>query len=188
MHALEGSYEIESKKQCHKEFVGLRKSVSISNLNLTEQDLARVLAIIDEKASDCDPGSSNWTFQGATYFWWSVMSTVGYGSFTPQTTGGKVFTFILAVPSIAVFVLLITSLSKHITAAADRFLKRVCKRPSQWDTAGAGTNKDKSTEVEVEAEELEQALDRVEVEEGGGKGSSAEVLNRWHSKRAKARA
>jgi hypothetical protein len=164
MHMLEGPTEIESKKLCHESLVGLRESITRSNL--TDLNLARVLEMVDSELAACDPKKLYWTFQGATFFWWTVMSTVGYGNFTPQTSEGKAFTATLAVPSIALFVLLITSLSKHITAAADRFLKRMGNRYSTaTEEAIDDTNQGKTSKT-VSAGDIEKALSALGSAEG----------------------
>jgi hypothetical protein len=50
-----------------------------------------------------DPDHLNWTFLGSSYFAMTLFTTIGYGTFAPQTSGGKAFTCIFGVVGIALF-------------------------------------------------------------------------------------
>ena len=75
-----------------------------------------LIAIVDQKLEPCEYGP-DWTFVGSLYYWLTVMSTIGYGTFVPVTDGGRVFTIIFALPSIAVFAKSVTIIGEYISAA-----------------------------------------------------------------------
>ena len=48
-------------------------------------------------------GTNNWNFIGSLFFWYTVMTTIGYGTFTPLTSGGRTFTSIMCVFCVGYF-------------------------------------------------------------------------------------
>lgn len=47
--------------------------------------------------------TDNWNFGGSLLYWFTVASTIGYGTYTPQSSGGRAFTAVFGVFSIAYF-------------------------------------------------------------------------------------
>jgi len=48
------------------------------------------------------PPKNHWTWDGSAFFAFTVITTIGYGSYTPETVGGKVFTVIYALLGLGV--------------------------------------------------------------------------------------
>eukprot|EP00040_Diaphanoeca_grandis_P007998 m.43342 g.43342 ORF g.43342 m.43342 type:complete len:355 (+) comp19354_c0_seq1:205-1269(+) len=55
--------------------------------------------------------TNHWTRGGAFYFWFTTMSTIGYGSFTPQTENGQLFVSVFGFISVVVFGFVMSKLS-----------------------------------------------------------------------------
>ena len=72
---LEQGPEKQRKQECHTQLLSLHGAIRTAT-NLTTTDRNAVLALLDEMVVDCDPASITWTFNGATFFWWTIMSTV----------------------------------------------------------------------------------------------------------------
>merc|ERR1712100_943206 len=66
----------------------------------------------------------DWNLPSAVFFSMTIISTIGYGTFTPQTAGGRVFTMVFAIASITYF-------GYFLTITADRviyFIKWVARK------------------------------------------------------------
>eukprot|EP00662_Eupelagonemidae_sp_cell21_P041908 gene41908-2587_t len=100
----------------------------IVDLNLTTAD----------KATLEDSGACNfhriplWTFTGSMFYCLTVITTIGYGSFTPGTINGKSFTTVMAIFGIAIVGQLLTSLAELLrgTCAALAARRRGTTQPS----------------------------------------------------------
>ena len=51
--------------------------------------LNQTLEFLNRRAPNPDP---HWDYHGSLFFMMTIMTTVGYGSFTPNTVGGQVWT------------------------------------------------------------------------------------------------
>ena len=59
----------------------------------------RLMELLLELRSQCkqlpsEVGSEDWTAAGSLFFAFQAMTTIGYGTFTPQTPGGRVMTIV----------------------------------------------------------------------------------------------
>jgi hypothetical protein len=73
----------------------------------------------------CDLSRLNWHFTGSVFYWWQIMTTIGFGTFCPGTNGGKAFTAVFAIPSIAIYGLLIIRTGRMMTAFMAKCQERV---------------------------------------------------------------
>ena len=56
-----------------------------------------------ENIFECEIYHSNWDFQSSVFYMFTVVSTIGYGLFTPSTWKGRLFTCLWAIPGILIF-------------------------------------------------------------------------------------
>merc|ERR1719277_1056089 len=76
--------EITAEESSHNEFVAWMK-----NANQTSPSLYPDLV---DKLGDPDAFPwRNWDICGGTFYCFTLMTTIGYGTFAPQTAGGKLF-------------------------------------------------------------------------------------------------
>jgi hypothetical protein len=61
-----------------------------------------------------------WRWLDAFYFSVTTIATVGFGDFTPQTDGGKIFTIFYIVAGVGLFVASATAFASHIIMQANR--------------------------------------------------------------------
>jgi len=89
----------------------------------------------------------NWGYKGSAFFTFTLMTTIGYGSFTPQTTAGKWFAMIFGALGIILFALFIgvlgSNLNKWVRASDKklgpytRYLLATFVVPTLWMLFGA---------------------------------------------------
>lgn len=63
--------------------------------------------------------------ESAAWFWFTVMTTIGYGNQSPVTTGGRTLVYTLGFLSIVVFAGVLATSSSIIASIIDDFLKRI---------------------------------------------------------------
>mmetsp|Transcript_21203 Transcript_21203/g.27373 ORF Transcript_21203/g.27373 Transcript_21203/m.27373 type:complete len:310 (-) Transcript_21203:267-1196(-) len=68
----------------------------------------------DAAASATDPDSPNWGTPGAAFFCFTIMTTIGYGTFAPQTDGGKAFLIFYVMLSVPAFLFALASVSSNL--------------------------------------------------------------------------
>jgi len=95
----------------------------------------------DKETGPCylDPGSEAWKmyeqstceilwdFEGALYFCFTVISTIGYGNIAPRTRGGRIFFLFYCIPGIGIFGVVlarIQAIFKHVIDHGERLYKR----------------------------------------------------------------
>lgn len=66
--------------------------------------------------------TQNWKREKAVYFAFSIVSSVGYGDFSPQTTSGKWIVIIMAIPYIAIFAFALSQLAQVLISFLTRLL------------------------------------------------------------------
>lgn len=81
-------------------------------------DLRATQDATGEDACDLHPESAAW-------FWFTVMTTIGYGNQAPVTRGGRALVYTLGFASIIVFAAVLGMASGIISAIIDDFLKRI---------------------------------------------------------------
>lgn len=75
-----------------------------------------------------DDDNLNWTFMGSLYFCMTVITTIGYGSYTPITKGGKCFLMIYALVGIPCFIVMLTIVSEAVLRPIKKFAKVSARR------------------------------------------------------------
>lgn len=78
----------------------LAKDVIVDSANF---QLQKAVLYRSQKAIIEEVQPRLWDYRGAVFFGATVMSTIGYGNFSPSTAGGKILVALLAIPSIAIF-------------------------------------------------------------------------------------
>lgn len=82
---------------------------------------ASVLKLLDDTCKlDLEPYDEvdlHWRFPGATFFVTTVLTTIGYGNYSPATDAGKAFTCLTAILGISWFGYLLALMSERIEAA-----------------------------------------------------------------------
>eukprot|EP00931_Biecheleriopsis_adriatica_P005745 TRINITY_DN107226_c0_g1_i1.p1 TRINITY_DN107226_c0_g1~~TRINITY_DN107226_c0_g1_i1.p1 ORF type:complete len:354 (+),score=68.58 TRINITY_DN107226_c0_g1_i1:32-1063(+) len=74
----------------------------------------------------------DWTFIGSVYFTFTIISTIGYGTFAPVTVGGQVLTVIIGIFGAACFGLWLTFVGRSLHKSSRRMAKRLCKNRA-WE-------------------------------------------------------
>ena len=105
MHKLEGDAERRHCESRYTQMESLLSALEVSNLSADQQ--AVNIELITTEMKQCNPALPDWTFNGACYFWFTVMSTIGYGTFTPKTMAGRLFTALTCIPSIVLYMQLV---------------------------------------------------------------------------------
>ena len=70
-----------------------------------------------------------WTFEGAVYFCFTVVSTIGYGNIAPTTDQGRIFFLFYCIPGIGIFGALLTRLQSVISHVVDHFAPKSLTEP-----------------------------------------------------------
>jgi hypothetical protein len=66
----------------------------------------------------------NWTFTGALYFVFTIVTTIGYGSFRPHTTGGRAYTVAICLLGIGAFAVFVERCSSAFANAMNTLSRR----------------------------------------------------------------
>ncbi|XP_060085346.1 two pore potassium channel protein sup-9-like [Ylistrum balloti] len=118
--ALESEYENEHRRKYH-----LQEQTFKSNYNITTEDYERlrrnILKVMPYKSG------RQWKFAGAFYFSLTVVTTIGYGHSTPQTTGGKIFCMCYAIAGIPLCIVMFQSVGERLNTFVTVLLKQIKK-------------------------------------------------------------
>ena len=74
-------------------------------------------------------GDIDWDFQGSIFFALTVVTTVGYGSFTPVTVGGRLFVIVYAVFGVSLIMTFIFQSAELYVMIVKGAMQRVLKLP-----------------------------------------------------------
>ena len=107
----------------HEEAVNAQKAAKLAHLlalrselqSMPNQTLAVLLSHVYSDAVALYHPHRYWDLGGATIYWWTVTTTIGYGTFTAQTSGGKTFTTVMCLASIAVFGYFLTVMTEALS-------------------------------------------------------------------------
>ena len=72
-------------------------------------------------------GSLDWDFRSACFFAVTVMTSVGYGSFAPQTPGGRIFTVAFAIVMLPFFAYALSLISGYVVTALAVMAKKLTR-------------------------------------------------------------
>ena len=75
-----------------------------------------------------DDFSLNWDFPSAVFFVITIVTTIGYGTFAPETSGGKAFTVIFAFIGIAFFGMVVGMVGNTLVHLIQKTAKCCCHR------------------------------------------------------------
>ncbi|KAG8466626.1 hypothetical protein KFE25_008005 [Diacronema lutheri] len=88
--------------------------------NLTDDAFAQIADALGGPDWESTTFSSlNWTFNGAAFFSFTLMTTIGYGSFTPKTAAGRIFTMVYAPAGIAIAAITYIRLAERALSAIE---------------------------------------------------------------------
>jgi hypothetical protein len=105
-NALEAPFELQSRAEA----AAVMSRYNRTRLGLTEHEWNEMLAALghssDAIRAEIDAHQSgtlepvNWGYSSSMFFAFTIVTTVGYGSFTPATPGGRAFTIVYALVGI----------------------------------------------------------------------------------------
>mmetsp|Transcript_8712 Transcript_8712/g.21026 ORF Transcript_8712/g.21026 Transcript_8712/m.21026 type:complete len:371 (+) Transcript_8712:259-1371(+) len=113
------------------EFLALKAELENSLLNMTETEqevLRRYLAFTERylytRATAPEDDRVSWSFMGAVYFCVTVVTTIGYGTYTPETEAGKGFLLFYALVGIPAFIVMLTIMSETLLSPINMLIKQ----------------------------------------------------------------
>ena len=136
LYFCEKDKEKEDRKALKKAIIAIQRD--FGQLYDFAATNATVLAVVDDLRSvlqsSCDlrPGYVYWTWPGAVFFVTTLVTTIGYGTFAPQTPWGKVASSVICVFGVAYFgyILNLTGAAVHeAVKQSQRFFRKVLRRP-----------------------------------------------------------
>eukprot|EP01059_Diplonema_ambulator_P009809 TRINITY_DN19784_c0_g1_i1.p1 TRINITY_DN19784_c0_g1~~TRINITY_DN19784_c0_g1_i1.p1 ORF type:complete len:533 (+),score=124.36 TRINITY_DN19784_c0_g1_i1:79-1599(+) len=101
-----------------------KEGQTLKEANLTQQQIdilrnGQICVFRTEKDAE-------WTFAGATFFSLTVVTTIGYGHFTPRTTQGRAFTLLYSILGIG----LVAHILKKMARAFLKIISRIWRKVS----------------------------------------------------------
>ncbi|XP_078680618.1 potassium channel, subfamily K, member 16-like [Branchiostoma floridae x Branchiostoma belcheri] len=88
---------------------------------------------LDPRSSEGQSTPLSWDFLGAFGFTITVVTTIGYGTMSPVTVGGRVFCVFYALFGIPLTAFLLSKISKGLLKLACRATGKVCRARPQWN-------------------------------------------------------
>eukprot|EP00966_Prymnesium_polylepis_P018356 422650-Prymnesium_polylepis.1 len=97
-------------------------------------------------------GVRDWTFIGSLYYSYTLVTTIGYGTFAPQTDGGQALTLLLGLIGIAIYTVALTQVSVWYRERIDSMAKALIRlsssgRANREATARLETRRAKAASV-----------------------------------------
>ena len=90
--------------------------------------------LIDTYVKTGAQADKNWTYIGALYFIFTIVTTIGYGTFAPTTDGGRTLTVCIAMVGIAIFASMLEALASGVGYALHKlYAKLACDRNADPD-------------------------------------------------------
>lgn len=150
--------------------------------NLTDEAFEQVArAVGGPRWDSAELSDLRWSFNGAAFFSFTLMTTIGYGSFTPQTAAGKAFTLVYAPVGIAIAAVTYVSLAERVLSLVESgafHLMRVDRLKVAFDDFDAdGSGQLSHEEVAAMLQQLGASVSLSEFEQlmGGALGGQGRV-------------
>ncbi|XP_052764791.1 two pore potassium channel protein sup-9-like [Mya arenaria] len=118
--ALESENEVKRRDHLLSEENMLR-----SRYNITDEDFNFLRRNVERTVSYY--AGIQWKFSGAFYFALTVVTAIGYGHSTPQTTGGKIFCMFYALAGIPLCLVMFQSVGERLNIFITYALKQIRK-------------------------------------------------------------
>jgi hypothetical protein len=157
--AIEGPAEHERVYTRYAQLMDLSSALSQANLASMHFDTNMVMINDELRVLGVLKQQPKFNFSGSVFYWWTVMTTVGYGQAVPVTDAGKWFTMVCAVPSIVLYLKLVSRAGEYAVAAI-----MVCTARSSWNLSwGRSTRRiDNNNLSEPESESKSDDVCRAE--------------------------
>ncbi|CAM9822668.1 unnamed protein product, partial [Heterosigma akashiwo] len=122
MSNLERSDEIESVEEYNALLVEMHSIVReieaefnhSSVVSHFEEFMDHISPYLTGKSSVPDVSNPNWDLEGSAFFCWTIMTTIGYGSYSPSTRAGKLFVTLYTIVSVPLFLVSLAHLSSSM--------------------------------------------------------------------------
>lgn len=177
--ALETDRHLRERDQLHEFMLEMNSTLSparydqlVGYLGLTQLELKR----LDHVARGLDASSfgQDWDFPGACFFCFTVATTIGYGTYAPKTSSGKLFLILYALIAIPVCFAAFTG---AIQALLARIVKLLTRKSPEARVEQAFSMLDRDRNRRLTRNEALAALKLLGY--GGAAGDESELTRRF---------